>query len=318
MKFAVIADTHIVVPGTYPDGVWWNKTLYSMAERRYSSIIRSISSMNPDFVAVCGDLTGDTKTESFLLAKKLMDALPCEWRTAVGNHDTNWPGVREEVSKLYGLASNINYYSYDLHGNNYQLHFIFLDLCWNLWRDGTIRPHIEYEAYRDGDILKFGVDDTQLQWIENELNSNKNKSIILVSHTPIYYKNEVIIGTLPKGLKIFNAGYPLNKLNPELEEKSADRLKQLISKYKDSIKIVFSGHTHVNEVIFHEGIPFCTTGSLRECPFEFRMVEVKSNYLHVTTHPLDDPILFEASYEKWRNNDWINGEESDRNFVVNL
>lgn len=314
-KFVVIADTHFVVPGTYPNGVWWNKTLYSMAEERYNSIIRSISSMNPDFVAICGDFTGDTRPESFRLAKDLMDTLPCDWRTAVGNHDTNWPGVRSEISKLYSLAENVNYYSY-INRNYKQLYFIFLDLCCYLWRDGSIKPYLEQVAYEEGDILKFAVDDIQLRWLEKELETNKNKNIIIITHTPIYYKDEVTIGTLPKGSENYNAKYPLNKLNPELDDRSANKLKRIISSYKDCIKLVFSGHTHINEVIYRDGIPFCTTGSLRECPFEFRMVEVINNSLYITTLSLDDPKLYETSYEKWRKNDWISGEEGDRNFIV--
>ena len=318
MKFAVISDTHFVVPGTYPDGIWWNKTLYSKAEQRYSSIIQSIRAMNPDFVVVCGDFVGDCCAESFFLGEKLMDILPCDWRISVGNHDTSWPGVREEVSRLYSLPDNVNYHSYDLSEGKYILHFMFLDLCWNLWRDGSIRPHVEYEAYKDGDILKFGVDEVQFAWIEKEIEFNKTKSIIIVTHTPLYYKDEVMIGTLPKGLENYNASYPLNKLNQELEDKSSSHLKELITKYKHSIKVVFSGHTHINEVIYHDGIPFCTTGALRECPFEFRMAEVKNGHMYITTHPLDDPSLYEASYDKWRNNDWTNGQDNDRNFRIKL
>lgn len=318
MKFAVISDTHFVVPGTYPDGVWWNKTIYSLAEQRYDSIIRSVSAMNPDFAVVCGDFCGDCSPDSFLLGKKYMDMLPCGWRTAVGNHDTNRPGVREEISKLYRLPVNINYHACDLSDGKHTLHFMFLDLCQHVWRDGVIRPYVDPEAYAHGDILKFGIDDDQFAWIENELELNKENNIIIVTHTPVYYKDEVFIGTLPKDLERYDGYHPLNKLNPELEEKSSDCLKTLIKKFKFSIKAVFSGHTHINEVIYHDGIPFCTTGALRECPFEFRMAEIKNGYLYITTHRLDDPSLYDASYEKWRGNDWINGQESDRFFRIRL
>ena len=312
MRFAVISDTHFVVPGTMPDGVWWYKVPHSMDEKRYASIVRSLKARDPDFIAACGDFTGDCKRESFLLGKKIMDSTGIDWRTAVGNHDTNWPGVREEISSLYSLPDKVNYYSYDISDGRHILHFIFLDLCQNLWRDGGIRPHVDQEAYNDGDILKFAIDDKQLEWFDKDLIENRYKTNIIITHTPVYYRDSVYIGTLPKAKEPFNDMTSLNLLNPELEAVSEQKLKEVIKRHKNSITAVFSGHTHINEVIYANDIPFCTTASLRECPFEFRMAEIKDNTLDITMHKLDDESFYSASYEKWRGNEWIFGKPADR------
>ena len=318
MRFAIITDTHFAIPGTVPDGVWWYKVPHSMDERRYASIKRSLKSLSPDFIAVCGDFTADCRRESFLLGKGIMDSIGCEWRTAVGNHDTNWPGVREEISSLYSLPDKINYYSHDISIEKHVLHFIFLDLCQNLWRDGSIRPHVDQEAYDDGDILKFAIDDKQLEWFDKDLTENRHKINIVITHTPVYYRDSVYVGTLPKAKEPFNDMTSLNLLNPELEAVSEKKLKEVINKHKDIITAVFSGHTHINEVIYAKGIPFCTTAALRECPFEFRMAEVTDRSLDITMHKLDDESIYEASYERWRGNEWIFGKPEDRELSIQL
>ena len=318
MRFIVMSDPHFTIPNSIPDGLWWYKTLASRAKDRNSSLVRTLRQYKPDFIVNCGDFTGDGNSESFLSGRNVMEQIGCEWRTVVGNHDTNWPGVRSEVSALYNLSKDINYYSHLIHTEGTVYCFIFLDLCWHLWQDGKVRPHIDNAIYNAGDILKFAVDDEQLTWFKQTLEANHNAKIIIVTHTPIIYKDKVKIGTLPKTDSIVNSEYPLNTLNPELEEKSSNKLKAIIQKHHTSIKVIFSGHTHIHEVIYKYGIPFCTTAALRECPFEFRVVDVENDKLVVSTHSLDDPTLFAESYEAWRNNDWILGKDGDRNFEIAL
>lgn len=318
MKFAVISDTHFVVPGKYPDSVWWYKTINNEPQRRYEALVNTISCQSPDLVVMCGDFTDDTTKDSFFLGKEIMDSIGCPWRTAVGNHDTNIPGVRDEFSDLYGLREKINYYSYDLKNNETIIHFIFIDSCMNLWRDKSIRPHVDMEAFKEKDILKFAIDQEQLEWIERDIAKNRDKNIVLVTHVPIYYKEKVFVGTLPKGKAPFNDYVSLNTLNPELEKVSSGKIKEIIRRNKDCIIAVFSGHTHINEVIVKDDVIFCTTCSLREYPFEIRMIGIEDRHLNVDTYGLDDPLLTEDSYEAWRNNDWVSGYEADRSFIINL
>jgi 3',5'-cyclic AMP phosphodiesterase CpdA len=316
MRFIVMSDPHFTIPNSIPDGTWWYRTLASRAEDRNSSLIRTIRSFNPVVVVNCGDFTGDGRQASFKLGKEVMDKTGCEWITAVGNHDTNWPGVREEISALYSLPSNVNYYSHLLRSGKDVFCFLVLDLCWHVWRDGSVRPHIDTEAFKAGEILRFAIDDGQLKWLDQQLEKHRDHNVFLVTHTPIVYKKNVLVGTLPKTDTVVNREVALNTLNPELESDSAERLKTILKKHRQTIRMVFSGHTHIHEVIYQFGIPFCTTASLRECPFELRVADVEGGRMRISTQGLDDPTLFADSYEEWRNNEWIMGASEDRDFEI--
>ena len=77
----------------------------------------------------------------------------------------------------------------------------------------------------------------------------------------------------------------------------------------------FSGHWHINSITVLDNVFHCLTSSLREWPFEFRLVELDEQKISITTHGLNDPDLKERSYLEEFGNDWVAGDTKDREFT---
>jgi hypothetical protein len=134
------------------------------------------------------------------------------------------------------------------------------------------------------------------------------------------YKNLYPVATLPDGTAIeegkgCSPALFVDALNIHLANK--DEVTSLFKGY-NNIKAAFSGHWHMNSVYSHDSIVFCQTCSLREFPFEFRVVDVTEKSLEVTTHPLLTGEFAQESYLKDRKNSWVKGNPEDRDFTIDL
>jgi len=92
--------------------------------------------------------------------------------------------------------------------------------------------------------------------------------------------------------------------------------------WNPGVRAAFAGHAHIHDFHAEDGIGFCLTGSLREYPSEFRMVEIASGVagpvLRATTQGLRDGGYAAESYVAEWGNRWVAGAERDRHFVIQL
>lgn len=161
----------------------------------------------------------------------------------IGNHDVWGWQVKDESIKadpLYDKAWAIQqhkmlgrYYSFTK--NNW--HFIVLD--------STQENNGGYIAL---------LDDAQFNWLQNELESNKDKFICIVSHIPIISFCSALFfkDMLPNGDW---------KLSRALLHTDARKLKDLFKKYP-AIKTCLSGHIHLQDEVEYLGITYYCNGAV--------------------------------------------------------
>ena len=306
-RFVVLSDTHFFAPGNGKDGKWWYRTLHSRSEQIAAAIIDTIVPFQPEFVIHCGDFTGLCDMDNFEHGRNVMDNLGCPWYVVPGNHDTWYPGVREAISSPYDLEPQRCYYHRLVNG----IHFLFLDTCHWAAQDGQVDPYLSRDPDDKGQNKDLCVHQEQLDWLKEQLNSCPDKKAILVTHVPLRFRDFYPVKRYWNGEPVAGEKLDLSIVIDPLV--NIEQLHKIIDT-SPNIVGVFSGHWHINDITLKDGIFSCLTSSLREWPFEFRLVEVRDGRLSISTHGLNDPDLRKNSYIEESEHDWIAGETESREF----
>jgi len=311
-RFVVISDTHFRVPGSVTeDKTFWNRVLRTRIGEVGECLIETINVIAPDFVVHCGDITGLCEMRNWDFACSLLDRLDCPWFAVLGNHDTWFPGLREAFSARFARASDRCYYRRDLLG----MRFLFLDTVHWYTREGSISPYLDKELYDHGEIAGMGPSDEQLAWLSDQLARSQGWPVALVNHSPLGYRSVYPVSTMPKGQPSDTGRTSLeNYFGPVMRR---SEMRETIRCY-GNVRVVFAGHWHIFDKVTQDGVVHCQTGSLREYPFEIRVVEVGRNRLEVETVPLLSGGFQAASLIPEWHNEWIAGSASDRTFSVPL
>jgi 3',5'-cyclic AMP phosphodiesterase CpdA len=311
-KFVVISDTHFFAPEFAPDDkLYWNRVLQSRSPEIAECLIQTISEIAPDFVVHCGDFTGLCDLENFDYGCRVMDRLPCPWYAAVGNHDTWYPGIRSAFSARFGLPEGQCHYRRELAG----LHFIFLDVAYWTSSEGHVSPYLDKDLYDSWQILGMGPTESELKWLETELEQCGEQPVILVSHAPLGFKDAYPLATLPKGRPVQAATTSLvDHLGDVLLR---EQMRAIIGRFP-TVRAAFAGHWHIHDVTDDDGVLYCQTASLREYPFEIRIVQVEDRKLSLATQGLKDPAFQRLSYVAEWGNSWVAGSASDRALTLDL
>jgi len=116
------------------------------------------------------------------------------------------------------------------------------------------------------------------------------------------------------------AGVPIQQTGYTEEHHPAQEIfyKQVLNiiKNNSNIRCVLSGHNHINTCIEKDGIRLVTASSLSEVPFEFKLIEVSSSEVCMSTISLDSKTSFKSLYNY--NKTFVQGREKDRNFKIKL
>ncbi|HLI49813.1 MAG TPA: metallophosphoesterase [Chthonomonas sp.] len=211
-------------------------------------IFTEVALLRPNFVLWTGDTiygTDDTipeaerEYEAFLKAAALAE-VPIY--NAPGNHEIH---DRPEMAKLYEQRMGRLYGSFDYGG----VHFIALNTA---------------------DFgMKGGVGAEQMQWLQQDLEANKNAGLIVVfTHYPLFPKNA-------------DEGFA--------DSANRDALHRLFVQY--GVKYVFSGHEHLYYTSVHDGIHYIVSGGAgapSDAPVDdggfqhYLLCEVDGKEIHIT------------------------------------
>jgi 3',5'-cyclic AMP phosphodiesterase CpdA len=301
MKFAVISDTHFYARVDKDDKIVWNLPLSTLSREIGEAMVSAVNSHCPDFVVHCGDFTGLCDIENFDFGVQIMDMLDCPWYVIPGNHDTwynhdaGYDGLRGKFSALYDLPDGICHYSKIIKG----ILFLFVDNSYWIQENGDYSGYLYKDIYDSGQILGQYLPPFEMEWMKQEIEKYPDLPAIFVCHNPPAIKSNLSLNS--RNAVFFNRYEMMGFLSGF-----------------NSIKAVFCVHCHINDYIEKNGIAICQTCSMREFPFEYRIAEIKDGKMEVKTFGLDDKSFEKRSFIPERNNFWVKGRHSDREFTVNM
>jgi Icc protein len=164
-SFAVVSDSHL--SNGLPDSL----KLFQESQLFLQDVVKSINEQKVDFVIFCGDqVESPGRDETFWqLFIDIMAVLNCPWYFVLGEWDVSGPPAVERMVtygpdfKGKGLTSGTSYWSIDPVAG---VHLVGLDTA---------------KANSDAGDLS----NAQMNWLKQDLNSNKGKMTIVVSHHPL-------------------------------------------------------------------------------------------------------------------------------------
>jgi manganese-dependent ADP-ribose/CDP-alcohol diphosphatase len=181
-KFGILADVQ------YEDRADYGACRYRQSLTKLLGAVEELNRQDLAFVAQLGDLiNGDEKSYSKVLP--LLSKLKHSVYPLIGNHDLCIAdSLKADVYKNLGMPQR--YYSQII--KNWRLLFLDgNDLSLNAYPEGSEKHQASIVYYDNltGESERWngGIDGTQLQWLENELNaSEKNaQSVLIFCHFPL-------------------------------------------------------------------------------------------------------------------------------------
>jgi hypothetical protein len=130
----------------------------------------------------------------------------------------------------------------------------------------------------------------------------------VITHHPIASKSEYPIIS-PRDI-----GAPHRRLGPVWQKLFPVYHKEVLALLESApnVKVVFTGHWHINDITRVKNLYHVKTSSLIEYPFEYRVVSVFDTFLDVSLVRLPADDLVAASLVPEWCNEWIKGESFDR------
>ncbi|MDJ0507807.1 MAG: metallophosphoesterase [Crocosphaera sp.] len=260
-RFAIISDPHVAVPHTIENHL--NRFhLVEVSILALEKALNHLEQLNLDFLLLPGDLTQDGEPDNHYWLQKRLKSLPFPVFVVPGNHDV--PSLLR-TSKTIGFQDFPSYYG-EYGYDSKQLYYT-QEILPGVRIIGLNSNHFTPEAKQLGCL-----DEQQLTWLENLLPQVKDQLLLIMIH-------HNVIEHLP--------GQGTHELGKRYMLDNACLLLKMLSSV--NCKLIFTGHLHVQDIAYDQGIYEITTGSLVSYPHPYRVIEVQgydnsSFSLNVTSH----------------------------------
>ena len=249
-RFAVVSDPHVGLPHT----IWDHPSRFHLVEVSIPAlelILEQLTHQNLDFLLLPGDLTQHGEKDNHAWLQKRFSHLPFPVYVVPGNHDV--PNLLPD-ERTIGLNDFPYYYHHCGYDNPEQLYY-----------SREVLPGVQLIGLNSNQFDASGqqqgrLDEAQLLWLEKELAHNQDKLILVAVH-------HNVVEHLPN-----QATHPLGRRY--MLENSPVLLKLL---KEAGVSLVFTGHLHVQDVAFHEGVYDITTGSLVSYPHPYRIFDLRTD-----------------------------------------
>ena len=291
-RFAIVSDLHVGLSHT----IWNHPSRFHLIEvsiPALEKVFKHLEQLNLDFLLLPGDLTQHGEPENHRWLSDRLKSLPFPVYVVPGNHDV--PSLLPN-ERTIGLKDFPHYYSDFGYENTQQLYYT----C-------ELLPGVQLIALNsnqfnvDGEQLGC-LDDLQLIWLEEMLAKLDGKFVLVMLH-------HNVVEHLP--------GQSKNKLGQRYMLDNAPTLLKILRKY--GVKLIFTGHLHVQDVAEKDGIWEITTGSLVSYPHPYRVLELETDnkeikQLKIESHRVEGVPGWENLLLKSR--EWLGDRSSP--FMVKL
>ncbi len=263
-RFAIISDPHVAVPQTIQNHSH-RFHLVEVSILALEKVLNHLEQLNLDFLLLPGDLTQDGEPENHNWLQKRLKSLPFPVFVVPGNHDVLSLSPTETNIGFHEFPSYYSHCGYD--GND-------------LYYTKEILPGVRIIGLNSNQFDQKGkqlgcLDEEQLTWLEDLLPQVKDQLLLVMIH-------HNVIEHLP--------GQTAHELGKRYMLDNASLLLKILESV--NCKLIFTGHLHVQDVAYHNGIYEITTGSLVSYPHPYRLIEVKqpphgSLSLNITSHRVE-------------------------------
>lgn len=250
-RFAIISDLHIALPVTIES----HPQRFHLVEVSIPALEYVLARLPPDldFLLLPGDLTQDGEPENHAWLADRLAQLPYPVYVVPGNHDIL---AREQLSQNIGLADFPIYYQkfgYD----HLQQPYYTCNLVPGLRLIGLNSIAFDDE----GNQISMGrLDEAQLIWLRGILaNLAGETAIVMVHHNVVEHLPGQSQHGLGRRYMLENAAELLNLLQAA------------------GVKLVFTGHLHVQDIAQHQDIYEITTGSIVSYPHPYRVLRFEQD-----------------------------------------
>jgi predicted phosphodiesterase len=249
-RFAIISDPHIAIP----ESILYHTHRFHLVEVSIPALERVLSHLERldlDFLLLPGDLTQDGEPENHRWLQQRLASLPFPVYVVPGNHDVPTLSPTERTIGCREFPYYYRQFGYDNPVRSYYVR--------------EILPGVQLIALNsnqfDGEGKQLGcLDEEQLAWLAQLLPQLRGQLVLVMVH-------HNVIEHLPG-----QAGHELGR---RYMLKNAPILLKML---RDAgIKLIFTGHLHVQDIVQAGEIYEITTGSLVSYPHPYRVVEVRAN-----------------------------------------
>ncbi|MEB3179844.1 MAG: metallophosphoesterase [Nostocaceae cyanobacterium] len=279
-RFAVVSDLHIALPHT----IWHHPSRFPLVEvsiPALNSVLEHLTQLDLDFVLLPGDLTQHGEPDNHQWLEKRLAQLPFPVYVVPGNHDVPTLFANEQSIAFEDFPYYYRKFGYE---DTEQIYYT-CELLPGVRVIGLNSNNFNHEGKQIG-----RVDNKQLRWLEEVLAAAEDELVLVMIH-------HNVVEHIPNQSRHPMASRYMLENAPELL--------QILRQY--GVKLVFTGHLHIQDIAYSQGIYDITTGSLVSYPhpyrvFEFRRDNHGRDWLQVVSHRVesvaDFPRLQEFS-RKW-------------------
>ena len=240
-SFVYLTDTHLV--NGQPDN---GQKMLQESQLFLQEVIKGINALKPDFVVFGGDQveTIGQNEANWQLFIDLVQALNMPWYFVLGEQDVSGKGFVDKMRQFgpdfkgRGITGNTPYWSVDPATN---VHLIGLDTS------QANNP--------TGDLSE-----QQLEWLKNDLSSNKGKFTVVVSHHPL-------LAPTP-----YDGGPPLD----EYVLPNGSDAREILGRSSD-VRLVLSGHLYMNKVQLEREVYHVSAAGLDVYPCQYKLFRVNKD-----------------------------------------
>lgn len=271
MKIAVFGDLH------YPT----IKESYNEIEPErsifFSGYLESFFNLEADLYVSIGDLTNYGVEDELKEVYDIIRKFNKPFIHVIGNHDCY--GLPK--SEMLKITKQKRYHA--IHNEDASL--IFLDTA------------------KDQDFEDWGgtLEETQLQWLDEQLELAKTNSVLVFAHHPVY---ETTSNSEKKGLNV----------DPKIP------LKDILNK-KHGVNIYINGHNHYNSIVQHGNWTYVQLSAVMD-EIGARIIEISEQQIEVKEITLSNEILKNAAkkvgmaIDHFELSPYQIGGEKDRNVTL--
>ena len=296
MRFLFMSDTHFTCNKDVRPSIWLNRLLMNKWDEIKEKVISEVKELKPDVIIHCGDFTHFGTVEDFTYGKTVLDATGIEWYAVPGNHDAFNEAVKKEMKEEFAITDGNSYYYSRIFGG---IAVAFLDVC------------------VAGNEKLFSIDGGSLNWLESFLKDNYDKIVFLVCHIPVRYDTVLSdYGTfMDKGMPIEGEVSSRHIGNTIGKIENVCEIRKIIDQ-NTNVKIVFSGHWHINSLHINKYVYYRIVPSVCEYPCEVVITDCDDKEIRIHNKAIGGLGLQKDSIIAEWNNTWVSGTQKTRNIMI--